>query len=291
MTIDEWIAGNDSVDWKLNLEKIKLLDEVIALCLTTTLQRIYARQNKKISNFKEFFPDESGQDPDQLLPFENHYSSNSAFIEYQENLINARNDDAFALRALQEMASLDFDCKAVDPTPDGYFKRFEMVVAYGSVLYRLYAKLIPGKNYENVDAKKLQRIDLSMTKIVCEAGQMGAVSVEGVLDFDSNLLKKMKMDEGLANKVKTDSEIALEFYESLNDRTKKDETITSISKIIHKRWKINHEKEKHDKKNQGLKKPISDRTIREHLQKAGIEGKKTRHDRKSESKTQSHSDI
>ncbi|BBO69090.1 hypothetical protein DSCA_30200 [Desulfosarcina alkanivorans] len=214
MGLNDWIAGDDSVDPSLNLKKVLFLSDATALCASATLQRVHAKQKKVTSNYKEIALSNQNIKPkelDSLLPLENHFASNPKLVEYMNRLLEVRNDDDFALQALQEMMDLDFDCNITEPLPDGYWKRFEKTVMYSSVLYRLFHNLIPDKNYEGINGKIMQQIDFSMSKILYSAGQIGATSVEQTNQYDSQLSPSRRSSTKAAER----QEYAVELYNSI----------------------------------------------------------------------------
>ncbi len=74
--------------------------------------------------------------------------------------------------------------------------------------------MIPGKNYKNVNSQTIQRIDLSMAKIVYAAGQIGALSVEQVLQYDG----VDNRSTGATNKKIERQKKALAIYEKIPEQ-------------------------------------------------------------------------
>jgi hypothetical protein len=239
MNLNEWIEGNDSVDPNLNIEKIKLIDDATKFCLTATLQNIYARKHKKPSNFKNFSLSEQEtfiQNTTQPSLFENHYSIDPDYIKYHDNLLNARNDDAFALNALQEMASLDFEYRKANPTPDEYWRSFEKLIKYAGVLYRLYAKVLPAKDYQNIDGQKLQRIDLSMSKLIFDAGQSGVTSIEQMLEYEKVGIRSRGKSAQKAKRKEKMMALFNDLDKKLMDRINKQKAKSVKAGLVRKDW-------------------------------------------------------
>ncbi len=261
MDLDTWISGDGSVDSELVQHKAVLIARAVAVCATAVLQTTFAKQEKKQTGYKELADEVlSGQKVtpsllDEILPKEHHFTSDSPSMAYLREILSSRDNDTYALFALQEMAGLNFECVFNDPTPDGYWRHFEVVLSCLNVLLRLFSEIIPKKNYQDVNVQRLQLLDLSMNKLFFEAGQVAAVSVDETIRHDG--IRNMKMGE---------TAIALErrkltigFYEELGDRAK-NMKITPISNLIRNKYI----------KKFGKRKARSAKQIRADLKAAGI---------------------
>ncbi|MDA8137706.1 MAG: hypothetical protein M0036_03555 [Desulfobacteraceae bacterium] len=237
MTLDEWIQGNDSVDESMIAQKASLILDAAMTLMATTFQMAYAREHKVRSNYKGIASLEknaTSEDLDQIIPLQNYWASDPAVVNYGDQMVGAGDDDAFALRALQEMADADFECRRTESTKDGYWKHVERLVSFSSVLYRLFTKLLPDKHCKNVDGRKLQRIDFSMSKILYSAGLATSSSVEQTIEHD----KTVPGLNAEMEKVERKRETAKELYYS---KPINESQYTKIADAVRSRWieKIN----------------------------------------------------